>query len=108
MTGSRKAEVRLLRLAEEDLVEILTYLEADNETAAADVLTQIENDVRKLEYFPELGKLPEDTELLHLGYRFLVSGSYLIFYKIEGRVVLVCRILHAARDYRLLLGAGYD
>jgi len=106
--GNTKAEVRLLRLAEEDLIEILSYLEADNATAAADALTMLEKDISWLEQFPACGKIPEDMELMHLGYRFLVSGNYLVFYKIEETVVLVYRILHAARDYRLLLGAGYD
>ena len=38
-------------------------------------------------------------------YRYLVSGSYMIFYRVNGNDVYVNRILYGRRDYlRILFG----
>jgi plasmid stabilization system protein ParE len=42
-------------------------------------------------------------------YRYLVSGNYLIFYKIEDEYISVNRILYGRRDYlRILFGEPDD
>jgi toxin ParE1/3/4 len=98
-----KFTVRLLRLAEEDLNDILEYIAADNPPAAAAALDQIENDLRLLSQQPQLGRIPEEEDLVRMGYRFLVVGDYLIFYTLEERTIFVHRIVHGARDYLRLL-----
>jgi len=38
-------------------------------------------------------------------YRFLVSGKYMVFYRVTGKDIYVDRILYGRRDYlRILLG----
>ena len=95
--------VRLLRAAEEDLNDIIEYIAADNPSAAAAVLDRIENDLRLLSQQPQLGRIPEEEDLVRMGYRFLIVRDYLIFYTLEERAVLVHRIVHGARDYLRLL-----
>ena len=91
--------VRLLRLAEDDLAEIVSYIAAD-QPAAADVLaSKMEKSLRRLSRNPHLGRLPKEEELARLHYRYLVVENYLIFYTIEGKTIYVHRILHGARDY---------
>jgi plasmid stabilization system protein ParE len=93
----------LLPAAEQDFSQIVLFVAEDNVRAAKRLLETIEAKMAKLERFPELGGIPSDPDLAAAGYRFLVSGNYLIFYTLEPGVVLVHRILHGARDYRELL-----
>lgn len=91
--------VRLLRLAEEDLAYILSYIAAERPSAAEALASRIEKDLRLLAANPFLGRIPDDEELVRLGYRYLVVEQYLGFYTIERRTIFVHRIIHAARDY---------
>ena len=95
--------VRLLRVAEDDLNEMITYISAENKAAAEIMATKIEKNLTRLSSYPYIGKIPKDEELSHLGYRFLVVENYLIFYTIEKQTILIHRIIHGARDYLKLL-----
>ncbi len=99
----RRRSVRLLPAAEEDFSQIVLFVAEDNPSAAEQLMNNIERKLARLEKFPELGGVPSDPDLAAVGYRFLVTGNYLIFYTLEPRSVLVHRILHGARDYRQLL-----
>lgn len=94
-----KYTVRLLRVAEDDLTEIVTYLAADRPSAAEALAAKVEKNLNLLSHNPHLGRVPKEEELARLGYRYLVVQSYLIFYTLEGRTIFVHRILHGARDY---------
>ena len=91
--------VRLLRIAEDDLTEIVTYIVADRPAAAEALAARIEKNLALLSKHPYLGRIPREEDLASLGYRYLVVDSYLVFYTIEDTTVLVHRILHGARDY---------
>ena len=95
--------VRLLRVAEDDLVEIVTYVAADRPSAAQALATKIEKNLQLLARNPHLGRIPEEEDLVKAGYRYLVVENYLIFYTIEERTIYVHRILHGARDYLRLI-----
>jgi len=98
-----KYTVRLLRVAEDDFNEIVTYIAAENRAAAEMIATKIEKNLIRLSFYPYLGKIPKDEELSRLGYRFLVVENYLIFYTIEEQTILIHRIIHGARNYLNLL-----
>jgi len=98
-----KYHLRLLTAAEQDFKEIIDYILADNATAALSIADRIETNLHHLENNPQLGRIPNDDELLRLGYRYLIVLDYLIFYKIEGNTIFVYRILHGARNYKSLL-----
>jgi toxin ParE1/3/4 len=91
--------IRLLRAAEDDLTEIVTYIAADRPQAAEALATKIEKAIELLSHNPYLGKVPQEGDLAGLGYRYLVVQNYLVFYIIEGKTAYVHRILHGARDY---------
>jgi addiction module RelE/StbE family toxin len=95
--------VRFLSIAEEDLTEIITFIATDNVKAAEDLANKIEKNLQLVSLNPQLGKIPRDNDLKSLGYRYLIIGNYLIFYTIEKRTILIHRILHGARNYKLLL-----
>lgn len=100
---SSKCTVRLLSIAEQDMVDIVSYLAAENPPAAADTLDHIETRLQALASDPFIGRVPHDPQLTALGYGVLVIDNYLAFYKVKARIVLIHRILHGARDLLRLL-----
>ena len=102
MSSSRHT-VRLLSLAAQDLLDIVSFVAADNLPAALALADRIERDLERLGRHPYLGRIPNDERLATLNYRILVIETYLVFYKIRGRSVLIYRIFHGARDIPGLL-----
>ncbi len=99
----RKTEVRLLPLAEDDLMNIIEFIAEDKPSAAEKMADQFEKSLKQLEDFPQSGRKAKQKELAKLGYRYLIVGNYLIFYIIRPDYILVHRILSGARDYVKLL-----
>ncbi len=98
-----KYQVRLLSIAEEDFKEIISFIAADNPTAADAIANKIEKNLETLSENPNLGRIPREEEIRNLGYRYLIAQNYLIFYTIEEKTILIHRILHGARNYKTLL-----
>ncbi|MBK7103660.1 MAG: type II toxin-antitoxin system RelE/ParE family toxin [Ignavibacteriae bacterium] len=96
-------QIKLLKIAEEDFTEIVSYIAVDNFNAANSLADKIEKNLELLSENPNLGRIPRDEEIRNLGYRYLIVQNYLIFYTIEERTILVHRILHSARNYKSLL-----
>lgn len=98
-----KYQIRLLRIAEEDFTEIISFIAADNPTAALTTADKIEKNINLLSENPKLGRIPRDEDIKNLGYRYLVVQNYIIFYTVEDKTIFVHRILHGSRNYRTLL-----
>ena len=90
--------------AKRDLADIKSYITTslNNRAAAMRVVSFITKELRGLEQFPSMGRLVE-SELNQFGYRMLVCGEYLAFYRIDQGRVYVDRILYGRRDYLALL-----
>lgn len=95
--------VRWLSIAEQDFRDIILYVAADNISVADALAHRIEKYLQRLVRNPYLGRIPNDHQLAAMGYRVLIIGDYLVFYKVKGKTVLIHRILHGARDLRSLL-----
>ncbi len=90
-----------------DLNEIWDYIasELQNNSAAERIVTGILDSVQQLEDFAELGAPLSSIADVEGGFRFLVVGNYLTFYRIENGEVYIDRILYGRRDYlRILFG----
>jgi toxin ParE1/3/4 len=98
-----KYQIRLLSIAEEDFTEIISYIAADNPSAANEMANKIEKNLEILSENPSLGRIPREEEIRNLGYRYLIIQNYLIFYTIEEKTIYIHRILHGARNYKTLL-----
>ncbi|MCI5687830.1 MAG: type II toxin-antitoxin system RelE/ParE family toxin [Emergencia sp.] len=70
-----------------DLDEIWDYISFDlcSVDAAANTVDKIIDKVSRLEDFAEIGASLSSITDAESEYRFLVSGRYLIFYRISGR-----------------------
>ena len=94
--------------AQNDLAEIKAYIafDLDNPTAAAATVKRITNSIRRLRDQSFIGTPLSAVTGVHSDeYRFLVTGSYMTFYRVCGSDVYVDRVLYGRRDYlRLLFG----
>jgi toxin ParE1/3/4 len=90
-------------LADSDLLEIWLYIAQDNITAADRLLERLEQRCDRLEASPMLGSKRDD---LLPGMRYLIEGSYVIFYRIHQDTVEILRVLHGARDFPVLFQQG--
>lgn len=100
---TNKFQIRLLKIAEEDFTEIVSFIADENPTAAEANADKIEKNLELLSENPKLGRIPRDEEIRNLGYRYVIVQNYIIFYTIEQRTIFIHRILHGARNYKSLL-----
>ena len=73
----------------------LLYIRRDNPGAAARFRRWAEEALRRLEQFPESGRiLPEFPDL---PYREVIASSHRFFYRVEGQEVWVVSVWHGAQ-----------
>jgi len=98
-------KIRVSPIAVNDLKEIKSYIENElsNPIAANNVIKRIIADYSCLEVSPYMGtplsaKVPFETD-----YRFIVSGNYLVFYKVDDEFISIYRVLYGKRDYTKII-----
>ena len=97
--------------AQADLAGIKSYIAKDleNPSAALSTVRNITKDIRRLREHSMIGTSLSSIADVESGYRFLVTGSYLTFYRVYGSDVYVDRVLYGRRDYlRILFGDTQD
>jgi plasmid stabilization system protein ParE len=95
--------VRVLRRAQRDLQEIYDLIVREAPQRADPFIDGLLAAIDSLATLSERGAIPRDEVLRQQGYRFLVHGPYLVFYKVLKRQVRVYRVLRGSRAYRSLL-----
>ncbi len=93
--------------AQNDLDEIQTYIaeELENPQAAQSTVGKIMKSIRLLLEHSLIGAPLSSIADVDSDYRFLVSGNYMVFYRVNGADVFIDRVLYGRRDYlRILLG----
>jgi plasmid stabilization system protein ParE len=96
-------QVRILRRAQAVLLEIQGYLQSTSPGDVEGVVGGLLAAIERLGRFPESGPVIRDERLRRSGYRYLLEGWYIIFYKLIGAHVRIYRILHQRRAYQRLL-----
>ena len=99
------AELFISPLAKTDMEEIGDYISRElcNPEAALNMIRRFQAALAPLRDMPEMG-----APLLAAGqqgkfFRYLVCGSYLIFYHVDADIVYVDRVLYGRRNYLTLL-----
>jgi addiction module RelE/StbE family toxin len=102
-------KLRVSPEARKDLGDIQTYIseKLENPRAALNVVSAIIEKIKSLIRFPEKGTLLSSKVRFETNYRFLISGSYLIFYRYENKTIFIDRIIYAKRDYIKILFPEY-
>ena len=93
------------RQVRDDLLGIHEHIAHDDPAAAGRFVDLVAATIRSLADMPERAPLRPDVRD---GYRAMVMGNYLLFYRIDGDAVHVARVIHAARDIRRVFGDASD
>jgi len=96
-------KVRIYPSAEQDLAEIVDYLNTLSKQAALKYYDLLVEEIASLSTMPERYPHPRDLALTAKGYRCLIVKDYLVFYVVVGDTVQIHRILYGRRDYQNLL-----
>ncbi len=88
--------------AEEDLIQIWSYVAAFSEAAADRLLDRFERRWELLATQPYSGAAREDVAP---GLRHVVVGEYLSLYRVAEEAILIVRVLHGRRN---LSGEAFD
>lgn len=88
-----------------DLDDIWDYIvsELQNRSAAERVINRIIDAVDPLKNFAEMGAPLSSIADIGTDYRFLVSGNYMVFYRVQGNDVYIDRVLYGRSDYMSVL-----
>jgi len=88
-------KVRFTPAARRQFLAALSYIRADNPGAARRIRERAESILRRLEKFPESGRvIPEFPEL---PYREVVISPYRFFYRINGETIWIVAVWHEAQ-----------
>lgn len=100
-----KVSLRYTPQAIEDMAEIKQYIseELENPSAAESTVSMIFKQIDNLRGFPDIGPFLKDRIGMITEYRFLIYGSYLVFYIHEKDIVSVYRVLYKKMDYLSIL-----
>lgn len=100
--------LHLSKEAQNDLSEIKVYItrELENPDAALATVSKITKKIRVLKNQAYIGTPLSSVADTESDYRFLVSGNYLVFYRIYGKDVYIDRVLYGRRDYMRILFGG--
>lgn len=81
--------------ARNQFLSALAYIRKDKPSAAINFRNKAEEILRRLEEFPESGRIiPEFPEL---PYREVIISPYRFFYKVKGSIVWIIAVWHGAQ-----------
>ena len=93
-----KVTLRYLPVAVDDLISIFDWFADDSASNAAAFIDKLDQRIGNLETHPLLGRIPRDDKLQSSGYRILVIESYLVFYIVRDKTVVIHRVVHGSRN----------
>ncbi len=91
--------------AKDDMLAIKDHISVKlcNHQAAIKLVSKIMERIKSLAEQPRIGAPLSSVVDINSSYRFLVCHNYLIFYKLEDKVVYISRIIYSKRDYMIVL-----
>lgn len=96
----QKFKIELLAPAWQELDEIAQmHLSLVGAKSAEQITTKLLDAIENLSTSPYMGKSIEESLLRDEGYRRIVCGNYLCFYKVIGQTVYVYHIVDGRRNY---------
>lgn len=98
-----KYELTIFPSAEQDLKNIINYLNELSPQVAIKIYDEIVDGIASLEQMPMRCSLAKNTVLRAKKYRLLIVQNYVIFFIVSGNAVQIRRILYGRRKYEFLL-----
>lgn len=93
--------------AEDQLRDIIYYIAADSGSidVALKYLDKLEEAINRLQEFPNSGSVPRYSILKKQGYRVVIVGNHLVFYKVDEtkKLVIIYAIVDGRMEYKNLI-----
>ncbi|MBC7341617.1 MAG: type II toxin-antitoxin system RelE/ParE family toxin [Clostridia bacterium] len=103
----KKYRLRYLKLAQSDLLDMVSYISGQLHApqAATELIDKLDKAISQLEEFPFSGRPYQAKRTLEDEYRILVVENYLVFYTVQENegIVEIRRIIYGKRNYERLL-----
>jgi plasmid stabilization system protein ParE len=96
MTQKKRKQIRWLNAALDDVEQIVAYIAQDRPQAAEKSAEGIFSRVEALAHSPYLGSICP----YYRRARQLIHGSYLVYYTVHRKEVVVRAVVHGARLFR--------
>ena len=104
----RTYKLDILPPAQAELEEIARiHLALSGPKSSRDITDKIYASMERLTMFPLSCPPIRDEQLSAAGYRYILTGKYLIFYRSFGDTVVIYHIAHGSTDYPKLLKTMY-
>ena len=94
-----KHKIVIYPIAQNDLIEIVDYLNALSPDIAAKYYDLLLEQIGSLAELPERCPLVKDAQLRLRGYRTLLVKNHIVFYVIIDKTVALCGVADAVRIY---------
>lgn len=103
-----RCKLDILPPAQAELEEIArVHMALSGPQSARNITDRIYDAMDQLTRFPLSGPSVRDDELSSAGYRYILAGKYLVFYRLLWDTVVIYHIAHGASDYPKLLKTSF-
>ena len=101
---AKKYSVKWSAFARDDISEIIDYISLTSPGYAVKILDKIENQISKLDMFPERYRIvPELEKFGYLMYREVIVEYWRIIYKVENDLIYIMLIIDSRRNLEDIL-----
>ena len=102
---NKKYNVTYLPLFYEDLDRITDYIlyKLENKIAAENLLNEIEKEINKRAYNPEVYERYNSLRNRKSTYYRIYIKNYIVFYRVNNNIMEIIRILYSRRNFNNLL-----
>jgi plasmid stabilization system protein ParE len=101
--AQKKHKLEILTSARGEILEIARlHLELVGPASARKITAKIRKSIENLRTHPFMGMALEDKALRQAGYRKLICGNYLCFYRLIGETVFIYHIVDGRTEYKRL------
>lgn len=98
----------ILPPAQAELEEIAqVHMALSGPKSARGITDKIYDAMEQLTRFPLSGPPVPDEQLKAAGYRYILAGKYMVFYRFLGDSIVVYHIAHGATDYPTMLKTSF-
>ena len=91
-------KLRINPLVAEDLKNIKEYIAEDNEEMAVKTIQEIYTRIENIQQFPYMGADLSKRVSFRTDYKYVVSGNYVVLYKIGNEYVEIYRVVNRHQD----------
>ena len=99
----KKYKLEILKPARDEILEIARFhMEFVGPISAKKITVKLKESLENLRTHPYLGLALDDKDLQRQGYRKLICGNYLCFYRLIGETIFVYHIADGRTEYKRL------